>query len=81
MKFADGTSNFYTYDDAGNLTILQHTDGTQTTFTYNQLNQVIQKVVPGGEVFNYTYDALGRILTATNNSGIVTLTYDALEGC
>lgn len=69
----------YGYDVKNNLISKRLTDGTIITFQYDTLNRVISKTLPGGGVYSYSYDAAGRITSATNNNGTITLTYDNLN--
>ncbi len=77
--YADGKYVEYTYDNKSNVIAKRITDGSTISFVYDTLNRAISKTLPDGQVFTYTYNRLGRLLTATNNAGTVTLTYDALN--
>lgn len=77
--YPDGRFIEYTYDNKWNMIAKRLTDGTIINFAYDSLNRVVSKTLPGGHIFNYTYDALGRLLTAANSNGTVTLAYDALN--
>lgn len=79
ITYPDGKYIEYTYDSKSNVTAKRIADGSIINFVYDTLNRVISKTLPDGQVFTYTYDRLGRLLTATNNSGTVTFTYDALN--
>ncbi|MBS1509468.1 MAG: hypothetical protein JST86_01410 [Bacteroidetes bacterium] len=79
VTYPDGKFIEYTYDNKSNIIAKKIPDGSTINFVYDTLNRVISKTLPGGEVFAYTYDSAGRIRTATNNAGTVTLTYDALS--
>ncbi len=69
----------YTYNNKENIITKRLTDGTHINFTYDSLNRIISKTLPNGHVYSYTYDALGRLLTAANNAGTVSIAYDALN--
>ncbi len=82
----------YTYDAAGNLIQTDNGNGTLTVYTYDGDGDVlsITNYAPstGGASYNpanstvnsfddYTYDALGNVLTDTNQDGQWVYTYDA----
>ena len=77
--YPDGNYIEYSYSNKGNITSKRLTDGTSIIFTYDTLNRIVAKNLPDGQVYTYTYDAIGRIKTATNNAGTVTLNYDLLN--
>lgn len=79
MTYPDGsfTENFY--NNKGNITSMRRTDGSTINYVYDTLNRLTQKTLPDGQVFAYSYDALGRVLTATNNAGTVNFTFDNLN--
>ncbi|MCY7420417.1 MAG: DUF6531 domain-containing protein [Chitinophagaceae bacterium] len=79
ITYPDGKFMQFTYDKKANAIIKRLADGTNINFTYDSLNRIILKTLPDGQLFTYTYDAAGRVLTATNNSGIVNFTYDVLN--
>ncbi len=79
MTYPDGKFMQYSYDKKSNVTSIRLTDATNITYQYDTLNRVISRTLPGGEVYSFTYDRLNRVLTATNNSGVVTFTYDKLN--
>ncbi len=68
-----------TYDSKGNIISRRLTDATNLVFTYDTLNRIVSKLLPDGQIYSYTYDAIGRVKTATNNAGTVTLNYDLLN--
>ncbi len=77
--YPDGRYIENTYDNKSNIVARRITDGSTINFVYDSLNRVVSKSLPDGHVYTYIYDALGRLLTATNNAGTVTFTYDALN--
>ena len=79
MTYPDGRFTENTYDKKSNVISKLLADGTTVNYTYDSLDRIIVKTLPGGRIDNYSYDALGRLLTASNNTGTVTLTYDALN--
>lgn len=79
MTYADGSFSEYTYDVKNNVTARRLTNGTIINYSYDTLNRLISKTLPDGQVHTYTYDAIGRLTSATNAAGTVTLTYDVLN--
>lgn len=79
MTYPDGSFSENFYNNKGNLTTMRRTDGSIINYVYDTLNRLTQKTLPDGQVFAYSYDALGRVLTATNNAGTVNFTYDNLN--
>jgi RHS repeat-associated protein len=79
MIYPDGKFIEYSYDKKSNIVSKKLADGTSINFQYDSINRPIVKTLPGGHTYTYTYDAIGRIKTATNNSGIVTFAYDNLD--
>ena len=69
----------YSYNNKGNVIASRLTDATVINYVYDSLNRLITKTLPDGQVYAYTYDAIGRVKTATNNAGTVTLAYDELN--
>lgn len=79
VTYPDGRYIENTYDNKSNIIARRVANGTTINYIYDTLNRVISKTLPDGQVYTYTYDALGRVLTAANNTGTVALTYDALN--
>ena len=86
-ELTDGSGNLivaYTYDAAGNLIQKDMGNGTRTVYTYDADGDVAldhQRLRPTTATVNsfddYTYDALGNVLTDTNQDGEWIYTYDA----
>ena len=70
----------YTYDGANRLTDVTDGEGAVTHIALEALGLKTDVTVGYGTAdavtAHYTYDALGRVITAANNSGTVLLTYD-----
>jgi RHS repeat-associated protein len=79
MTYPDGKFVEYTYDKKSNVLSKKLADGTLINFQYDSINRPIVKTLPNGHTYTYTYDAIGRLKTATNNSGTVTFAYDNLD--
>jgi RHS repeat-associated protein len=85
-KLTDGSGNLivqYTYDSAGNLIQKDVGNGTRTVYTYDKANAVLSITNYGPDHVtvnsfdSYTYDALGNVLTDTNQDGEWVYSYDA----
>jgi RHS repeat-associated protein len=80
-----GKSFTYAYDDAGRLTKIVDRLGRVREFTYfddNLLQQETWKDTEAGSVVwtrSFIYDANDQLLTATDDNGTYTLTYDELN--
>ena len=74
----DGGSKVREYirDPAGNVTRMNDYDGSITHYSYDALNRMTGISYPDDTTASFTYDALSRLLTATNETGTVTYTYD-----
>ena len=70
VSYPDGTSESFTYDEAGNR--LTRSDGTNTiNCAYNALNQLTTESVLNGATVEYSYDKAGNLtggLSGTNYS-------------
>jgi len=66
----------YGYDLSGNKTWMKDYDGKTTYYEYDKMNRLTKITYPNGKTASYTYDALGQMLTATNETGTVRFTYD-----
>jgi RHS repeat-associated protein len=69
-------TRYYIYNAAGNLVQRQECDETNTYYTYDALNRLTQITHPGNHTDAFTYDDASRMVTATNETGTVTLSYD-----
>jgi YD repeat-containing protein len=78
--YADGTSESYVRDSAGNPTDFTDQSGAHWMRTYNSRGQVLTATNPTGGVTTFTYDPLGRPATGKDNAGnMASFTYDPLN--
>lgn len=65
-------TNYYNYDDKGNVTSISDTTGRDIIFNYDKNNQLIGTTDPKGKHFNYEYDNVktDRVLSAISAIGI-----------
>ncbi len=68
---ARGNTIGYTYDEAGNLTVLSYPDGKEVQYTYDAANRLIQVSDWANRVTSYSYDANGRLLETHRPDGSV----------
>jgi RHS repeat-associated protein len=69
----------YDYNAAGQLTSQIDRDGRTTTINYNDEGQVVSETKTGGGATDnlaFGYDGDGNLLTASNNAGTYTYTYN-----
>jgi RHS repeat-associated protein len=76
----------YTYDSNGNITQVADTSSTHTAKTVNYIYDDLNRLVSasstgasyGGDyLYQYSYDALGNILSRTENNAATTYTYSS----
>ena len=65
------------YDPAGNLT--NRTDGAGNTvhYAYDELNRLVSRSAQSADAFSH--DAVGNLLTASNETATLTFGYDAMD--
>ncbi|MCZ6672412.1 MAG: DUF6531 domain-containing protein [Verrucomicrobia bacterium] len=79
VTLADGTSEVYGYDAAGNLTSVTDRAGHITTYTYNNSGQVLTASNPEGGVTTITHNNDGNVASLEDPSGNkTTFSYDGL---
>ena len=68
----------YTYDLAGNLTVIIYPDGKTVTYSYDVANRLSTVTDWSGRITSYSYDANGRLLSVSRPDGsILTQSWDA----
>ncbi|HAT43299.1 MAG TPA: hypothetical protein DCS87_16440 [Rheinheimera sp.] len=76
---ANGNSNRFAYDGAGNPLVIQDAKGKQIKASYNGFGVKTKVDDPNQGVSNFTYNAFGELLSSTDANGVITtLGYDAL---
>ena len=66
--YPDNTTETYTYDADGNVTLRKTRAGVTIGFAYDGLNRLIKKTPPAGPEVTYSYDLAGR-LTGVSDTG------------
>ncbi|MFO0905215.1 MAG: RHS repeat-associated core domain-containing protein [Pirellulales bacterium] len=75
-----GLSRTYVYDAASNLIAKTDRNGRVSQYAYDSLQRLTQETwVGGGNEVHWTYDAVGDVLTTSDNASRLTMTYDALS--
>ena len=72
IKQADGSSECYGYDYAGNITSSTDGEGNTTTYTYNGINKLAAITDPMGQQESYAYDEEERLCRKEDRNGTVT---------
>ena len=67
---ADGSTEYYSYDFAGNMTSSTDGEGHTTRYEYGRDGQIAAIVDPTGERESYQYDGEGRLAARTDRSGV-----------
>lgn len=63
IKYSDGSSISYSYDDKGNITEIYENNKLTESYTYDSLNQLVREdSAKSGTTTVYTYDNAGNIL-------------------
>ena len=78
-NYTDAAGNVlqYSYDNAGNLTMLTYPDGKTVGYTYDAANRMVAVVDWEGRQTTYSYDADNRVTNTTYPNGTRTVrTYD-----
>jgi len=75
-RLIEDDSNFYEYDEDGNLITKQDKDTKDITrYYYNPENRLIKVELPDGNELTFIYDVLGRLIRKTINDKIAIYVY------
>lgn len=75
VNYPDGTSETFSYNANGQVTVEKKRDGTVWTNVYDARGLKTSTIGPGGAVTSYGHDAYDRVSAETNAVGLVT-TYE-----
>ena len=67
---ADGSTEYYAYDYAGNMTSSTDGEGRTTRYEYNRAGKISAIVDPTGEKETYQYDGEDRLIARTDRNGV-----------
>jgi RHS repeat-associated protein len=81
ITYTDGSNELFSYDTKGNVTEWVNRRGDSLTYTYDDRNQLLTySYVDTPQVdFTYDYDAIGNLISATDDTGTITLDYDDVD--
>lgn len=79
--YADGSRTTYTYDNWGRVLTRKHARGVVTTYGYDSVTGQVASIThsDGTPSVSLVYDALERLLTVQDASGIRSMAYGGLE--
>ena len=67
--YPDGSSEHFSYDHAGQLSVLTDAEGNRTAYDYDNDNKPTIRYNALGDAFQYRYDLAGRLKTLVNENG------------
>lgn len=75
--FYDGTVTEYTYRNDNLLASVTRPDGVVISHDYDAAKRLVQKSIGNEDTYTYAYNDRDQRVRAENNTGVVTLEYDA----
>ncbi|GGX65926.1 RHS repeat-associated core domain-containing protein [Saccharospirillum salsuginis] len=75
--FYDGTVTEYTYRSDNLLASITRPGGVVITHDYDDAKRLVQKSIGNEDTYSYAYNDRDQQVRAENNTGVVTLEYDA----
>ncbi|MFI5457017.1 MAG: RHS repeat-associated core domain-containing protein, partial [Isosphaerales bacterium] len=79
VHYPDNSVETATYDALGDPLSLTDQNGQATSYSYNAAGQVAGVTLADGTTMSYSFDTQGNLITATDSSGVTTLTYNAAD--
>lgn len=75
VRFGDGETVSFTYDDNDNLLTLTDATGT-TIYAYDHRDRRVLDILPDGATIAYDYDGVGNLRIKTDRGGSIEYEYD-----
>jgi RHS repeat-associated protein len=79
ITYVDGSTETYSYDAQGNVTVAVNRRGEKIEYTYDTKGLLLNKKYPDGTNATFTYDNRGNLLTAKDPDSNVSYTYDSAD--
>ncbi len=79
IRYPGGGAEHYQYDARGNLTNWINGRGQSIDYAYNEKDLLTRKVYPDGSVVSYDYDAHRNLVNISNQTGVISVEYDAAD--
>jgi RHS repeat-associated protein len=79
IAYVDGSTEAFSYDAVGNLTVSVNRRGQKIDYTYDNRGLLLSKKYPDGTTASYTYDNRGNLLSAVDSDSSVSYTYDSAD--
>ncbi|MCX5951905.1 MAG: DUF6531 domain-containing protein, partial [Cyanobacteria bacterium] len=76
IAYADGSTETYSYDSLGNLSVAVNRRNHAIEYTYDNRGLLTRKDYEDGTSATFTYDSLGNLLSATDDDSTVAYSYD-----
>ncbi len=76
ITYADGSSEQFSHDAAGNVTSMKNRRGNFVHFSYDALNLLMREDFADGTHTEFTYDSHRNLVSATSAVGSTTYVYD-----
>jgi RHS repeat-associated protein len=79
LTYADGSTEQFGYDAAGNVTQYRNRNGQLLRYTYDARGELLRRDHADGTHEDFTYDSGGNLLTAGDAHGTTTYKYDTAD--
>jgi RHS repeat-associated protein len=78
MTYPDGSAEMVTYDAFWNLNSKIDRKNQIINYTYDLSGRLITKLYPNNSSDSFVYDSTGKLLSATDENGVISFSYDSL---
>ncbi|MEM6363532.1 MAG: RHS repeat-associated core domain-containing protein [Planctomycetota bacterium] len=69
QETADGETEVYTYNDAGDVTSIKFSDGSELQFEYDDVGRLLSRSLDGQVFVAYQYDSAGQLVSVIDHAG------------